>query len=176
LSHPQDNLMGVIDGHAILSGAVIRVAVLLLAGSQVWASPGASGQPAGRKLTFSELAAGSLVTARPPEEEASRVLGETVALSLDRTVEITGYMLPVRIEQGRAKEFLLMRSQAMCCYGQLPAPNEYIAVTVGGEGVRVTMDVPVKIRGTLRLEPIVEGGQFLQFYRMESGMRIDGGS
>ena len=69
------------------------------------------------KLTFGELAACPLIV---PAPEAGRdawlqQLSAPIRAAEGNAVEITGYVLPLKIEGGRTRQFLLMRDQSSCC-------------------------------------------------------------
>jgi hypothetical protein len=112
------------------------------------------------KLTFKTLASWPLEggTAASP-----------ALLALDgKAVVITGYMLPMAYTKGRTREFMLMRSQASCCFGQPPKANEFLlVVTDSPEGVPATQDVPTAFTGTLRIQPETLGGVIVQCFRIE---------
>ena len=57
-----------------------------------------------------------------------------------KRVVIEGFLLPVKMNDSRAVEFLLMRNQSMCCYGVPPKINEWITVEMKGPGVKPVMD------------------------------------
>jgi hypothetical protein len=81
-------------------------------------------------------------------------------------------MLPLKVEHGRVREFLLMRDQTGCCFGQMPAANEFIVVQADGVGLPIKMDVPLTLRGTLRIAPLIFEGSFAQFYRLENARAV----
>jgi hypothetical protein len=84
-----------------------------------------------------------------------------------REVGVRGFMLPLKLNGGLVKEFLLMRDQSMCCFGVIPKINEWVAVTMTGRGVRALMDQPVTVFGTLRVGEIYEHGVLGGIYRMD---------
>lgn len=84
-----------------------------------------------------------------------------------REVGVRGFMLPLKVDGGLVKEFLLMRDQSMCCFGVIPKINEWVAVTMTGRGVRALMDQPVTVFGTLRVGEIYEHGVLGGIYRMD---------
>ena len=83
-------------------------------------------------------------------------------------VVIEGFLLPVKMNNGLAVEFLLMRNQSMCCYGVPPKINEWITVQVNGEGVKPVMDQPIAVAGVLHVGPILENGSLAGIYRLEA--------
>jgi hypothetical protein len=85
-----------------------------------------------------------------------------------REVGVRGFMLPIKIDGGLVREFLLMRDQSMCCFGVIPKINEWVTVTMSGRGVRAMMDQPVTVFGTLRVGEVYEHGVLGGIYRMEA--------
>jgi hypothetical protein len=119
-----------------------------------------------RRLTFAELAACPLVpdTAAVATGEG---LTEPVRAANGARIRIAGYMLPLAVSQGRSSQFLLLRNQNACCFGQMPAANEYLVVEAPTPGLPVRMDLPVALVGRLRVAPVVSGGAVVQFYNLE---------
>lgn len=88
--------------------------------------------------------------------------------SLDGSkVVIQGFLLPVKMNEGLAVEFLLMRNQSMCCYGVPPKINEWITVQLKGKGVKPMMDQPIAVAGVLHVGPIEENGSLAGIYRLD---------
>ena len=83
-----------------------------------------------------------------------------------RRVRVTGFMLPIRMEGGRCREFLLLRNQMACCYGVAPAPTEWIVAT-SAKGVAPEQDLPVAFTGTLRVGARFDQGVFTGVYALE---------
>jgi hypothetical protein len=52
----------------------------------------------------------------------------------DRRVHITGFMIPLDLNQDRITSFMLSRYPPQCCFGQLPFLNEWIAVDANDIG------------------------------------------
>ena len=75
-----------------------------------------------------------------------------------RKVAIAGFLFPLRIKNGVSTEFLLMRDQAACCFGQSPQINHWIRVKMIGAGVDVGPQ-PYVVSGTLRV-----GEKYVQEY------------
>lgn len=90
--------------------------------------------------------------------------------SLDgREVSITGFMLPTKVDDGKATEFLLLKNQSMCCYGMMPNLNEYVAVRMSGKGVKPIMDRLITVTGTLRVGEIRQNRLLIGIYQMDGG-------
>jgi hypothetical protein len=90
-----------------------------------------------------------------------------------RNIAMQGFMLPLKFEEGRVKDFLLMRSRAFCCYGRPLALNEWVSVHMTDKGVQSIMDQPVTLYGRLHVGAIRENGQISGIYRMDA-TRMDG--
>ncbi len=118
-----------------------------------------------RRLTFAELAACPL-TADTAAIATGGALNETVRAANGAQVRIVGYMLPLAVEQGRTRQFLVMRNQNACCFGQMPAANEYLVAETAAPGLPVRMDIPVSLVGRLRVAPVVSGGAVVQFFNL----------
>ncbi len=117
------------------------------------------------RLTFSQLALTPLTVDTTNWPEVIRTLGE-------REVRLTGYLLPLATEAGRTREFLLMRTQNACCFGKMPAANEFVVVRAPAPGLVVTMDVPVTVRGVLRFAPAGPPGALTQLFRIDNAVRL----
>lgn len=139
--------------------------VFLLGGTYVHASAAAN------TLTFSVLSQCSLATPASPEDSSWRSgLVPAVAANDGGKVRITGYMWPVSMAGGRVSQFILMRNQNGCCYGQIPSANEYLVATAG-EPLPSLLDIPVTFEGTLRIAPVEIGGTVVELFRLE-GARL----
>lgn len=120
-------------------------------------------------LTFGQLAACPItgLVFQDPEKSVGP-LTDSIRAATGKPVVVTGYMLPLVMEKGRARELLLMRNQMSCCYGQTPAANEYLVIKTPAPGLLVTMDIPVALQGTLRVSPVVMGGTLVEFYHLDN--------
>jgi hypothetical protein len=85
-----------------------------------------------------------------------------------RKVIVAGFMLPVKMGDNNelTTEFLLLRSQLLCCYGIAPQANEWILVE-RPKGVKPVMDVPTSFRGTLHVGAMFENGYLTGIYSLD---------
>lgn len=81
---------------------------------------------------------------------------------------ISGFLVPLLMDEGLAVQFLLMRDQTACCYGLVPQINEWISVRVTGSGVKPQMDKPITICGTLLVNDQRENGYLVSLYQFEA--------
>jgi hypothetical protein len=84
-----------------------------------------------------------------------------------KKVSIKGFMLPLKVESGTVSEFLILKDQSMCCYGNVPKITEWVSVKASGKGVKPIMDQPVSIEGTLHVGAMRENGYLVGIYQME---------
>jgi hypothetical protein len=82
-------------------------------------------------------------------------------------VAVTGFMLPVKMDGGLVKEFLLVKDPMMCCYGVMPKLNEWVVVKMVGKGVKPLMDIPITFEGKLRVGEMYENGYLTGVYLLE---------
>ncbi|EIQ01847.1 Protein of unknown function (DUF3299) [Opitutaceae bacterium TAV1] len=85
-----------------------------------------------------------------------------------RTVRLRGYMLPVKMEEGKVRECLLMAGQMTCCYGASPNFWEFVSVRMADKPVPSLMDVPLVFEGTLKVGDVYDNGYWTQFYTMDA--------
>lgn len=85
----------------------------------------------------------------------------------EQKVAVAGFMLPVKMEEGLVKEFLLVRDPMACCYGMMPKVNEWVVVRMTGKGVQPLMDVPLTFYGRLRVGEMFENGYLTGIYLLE---------
>jgi hypothetical protein len=79
---------------------------------------------------------------------------------------ITGYMIPVKMDNGLVTEFLLMRNTMACCFGTVPNMNEWVIVKMK-KGVQPMMDVPVEFYGQLKVGATFENGYMTGLYELD---------
>ena len=84
-----------------------------------------------------------------------------------RRVTVTGYMIPLALDDGRAKQFVLVRNLMSCCYGVPPNLNEFVLVTMTTEGVRPVMDAPVTLVGKLKVGETYEDNYLVGIYQLD---------
>jgi hypothetical protein len=80
---------------------------------------------------------------------------------------VTGFMLPTKLDNGKAVEFLLMANQMACCYGTVPNMNDWVIVRIP-KGVPITQDVPISFRGLFKVNPTFESGYMTGIYQLDA--------
>jgi hypothetical protein len=108
--------------------------------------------------------------ATPEEIEAARKIDKVPAwikVYHDQRVALTGYLMPLQVEKGKAKKFVMMKDVNTCCYGAVPNMNDYVVVTMKGEGVTAVQDVPVVLVGIFKIEEKYDGGYVTALFSMD---------
>lgn len=169
---------------AIVRTLAVAALALAVVATPAWAQRGAAGRhaPPPEPLGFDVL---SSFPFRPPPHDPKTPDGESElgmeqvpdeVRALDgRRVAITGFMLPIRVREGHVTEFLLMRDQSMCCFGTIPAMNDWIVVKAAGRGMRPLMDVPITIGGTLKVRGRFENSYLIGIYHIEDAEHLSTG-
>src|ERR1700712_3531357 len=160
--------------------SLLRLVLFMLAG--VLASHAAEiAKAAGyEKVGFDRLAS---YTFTPPESDpakpeaappsgADQIPDKIKALDQQK-VAVTGFMLPVKMEGGLVKEFLLVKDPMMCCYGVMPKLNEWIVVKMVGGGVKPLMDIPITFEGKLHVGEMYENGYLTGLYLLDGDRQTE---
>ena len=68
----------------------------------------------------------------------------------EKKVAITGFMLPIDVDKGKVKRFLLLKSTMSCCFGVAPRINEVVYVESSKkQKIQTVMDTPITVFGKL---------------------------
>jgi hypothetical protein len=125
------------------------------------------------RIGFSQLAGFTFVAppkpvpaGQPPPDVLAQVPAAVRRLD-GRKVVLTGFMLPTKLENGYATEFLFLSSSQLCCFGITPALNEWILVRMRKEGLPAVQDVPVALAGRLRVQARWSEGFLTSIYELE---------
>ncbi len=116
--------------------------------------------------TYNAPEADSTAPNAMPPSGASQIPDKIKALDRQK-VAVTGFMLPVKMEAGLVKEFLLVKDAMMCCYGVMPKLNEWVIVKMTGKGVKPLMDIPITFEGKLKVGEMYENGYLTGVYLLE---------
>lgn len=149
-------------------GLMLSLATVLGAGSLAAAQEVLS-------VGFDKLASFEFVAPDDPSkaEAAEKQIPDTVRELDAKKVAVTGFMLPVKMEEGMVKEFLLVKDPMMCCYGAMPKVNEWVVVKMVGKGTPPLMDVPITFEGQLEVGQIYEGGYLTGLYLLKGERRVE---
>lgn len=87
----------------------------------------------------------------------------------DKKIAIKGFMIPLRNEGEDVVELVLVRNQNACCFGIVPAMNEWIHITMApGKVAPYAIDIPITVFGKLEVGETYENGLLMSIYRMQS--------
>ena len=86
-----------------------------------------------------------------------------------KKVAITGFMLPIDVDNGKVKRFLLLKSTMSCCFGVAPRINEVIYVESSKkQKIQSVMDMPITVFGKLSVgQQFREDLMLVGVYRLE---------
>jgi hypothetical protein len=102
----------------------------------------------------------------PPPTGEEQIPAEVKSWSGKKAM-ITGFMLPTKMENGKATEFLIMANQMACCFGTVPNMNDWVVVRMP-QGVAVIQDVPISFYGTIKIGAMYENGYMTGIYEMDA--------
>ena len=100
--------------------------------------------------------------------QIEQIIPESIKALDNQQISVTGFVLPIETVGERLDSFLLLRDLQMCCYGTLPELNEWIYVQVPNhlEAKNLISDTPIKVRGTLQVEPRFKDDFLLSIYSL----------
>lgn len=101
----------------------------------------------------------------PPPSAADQIPDKIKAYDGKKAI-VTGFMLPVKMDNGLVTEFLLVSNPMLCCYGAVPKMNEWVVVKMT-KGVKPLMDVPVEFYGKLTVKEMYENGYMTGIYLLD---------
>ena len=129
-----------------------------------------------RLVTFDELASFWYEAPEPeevvenPDFKPENQFPEFVREMDGQKVTLEGYVVPISIEKGRVKAFILSRYVANCCFGMMPELNEWVEVEMpDGKGLDFLPYGTVLTTGTMRVgEVFDEYGYIRSLYRVDA--------
>jgi hypothetical protein len=102
-----------------------------------------------------------------PDAYKGQIPGGILELT-GQEVAITGFVVPLEVERGRLKSFVLVRNQLLCCFGVIPQMNEWVHVTMEGRyRAPFLLEIPVTAYGKLEVGETIRRGQVMSIYRMK---------
>lgn len=130
--------------------------------------PSASAPVEDSTLVTFDLLAGYRYDDNGTDEERAAAIPTEVAGLDGQVVTVRGYMVPLTLDaKGGVQSFLLTENQLLCCYGIMPALNEWIAVDMAGGGsAPLHADRPVTVTGLLSVGEAADSGGAVSLYRM----------
>ena len=107
---------------------------------------------------------GNLATA---SAKVSEQIPDSVKRKDGLPAAVQGFMLPFKLEKGKAVEWLLCRDQSDCCFGKTPRMNHWVLVR-SPQGVKPTLGQPVTCSGTLLVGEMRDNGFLTGIYQMDA--------
>ena len=153
----------------ILVGGIGSI-LLYAAGVEVEQAPKPVKVPPGATLVaFSDLGGRDLPLHPDQAQPGDYVkhLAPSVRRLDHRRVVIQGFMIPTRSENRNVRSFLLVRSQASCCFGMPPQLSDVLEVTMAGKPVEPMMDRPVNVVGQFHVQEHWAGRYLGSLYQLD---------
>jgi hypothetical protein len=110
----------------------------------------------------------ALVKSAPADGASPSQIPDDIRKLDGQQVGIRGFLLPVKMNDGLAVEFLLMRDRSFCCYGAPPKINQWITVRMRYRGVKPVMDQVITVYGTLHVAEMRENGYLVGIYALSA--------
>jgi len=86
-----------------------------------------------------------------------------------KKIAVQGFMVPLEFKKGTTRSFLLVRNQSLCCFGRMPAMNEWVKVEMVNEKrASFINDQPVTVYGVFDVGEEILHGNVASIYRMTS--------
>lgn len=87
----------------------------------------------------------------------------------EQTIIVSGFMVPVDMDEGMITSFILTNSTLLCCYGIMPNMNEWVWVEMEeGTSAEYYNNIPVKVKGTIQVGEEIEQNIIISLYRMNA--------
>jgi hypothetical protein len=114
-------------------------------------------------------------TNRPAWADAqiSAMIPERIRAADGKVVNVEGFMIPLEYNGKKVSKFILAMNQNTCCFGGNPQIHEFIIVSVGGVGVNDEMDIPLSVKGVLRVGVQRKHGKLESVYRLQADKVTD---
>jgi hypothetical protein len=90
-------------------------------------------------------------------------------------VLLQGFMIPTRTVDQKVAEFLLVRSQASCCFGMPPRLGEIVEVRMAAAPIDSRMDRVVAVVGRLHVQEHWTGSDLGSLYQMDGQQVLSSG-
>lgn len=136
-------------------------------------------KPAAPNATNSAPASAAAPSTEPPArlgfdllgkwkfEEGKTPIPEKVKKLHGHRVEIAGLMLSLNQVQA-INRFVLVQSLWSCCFGQVPAPNHVIIVSLPADKIVTPCQDPILVTGVFKIEETRDGKTLSSIYTLEA--------
>ncbi len=111
----------------------------------------------------------SLVNQTSPSIQQKTQIPDLVTSLHQQKVAIRGFILPLKTEESKTTEFLLMRNQNLCCFGSIPRINEWITVRYP-PGAKPLLDRACTVLGRIEVGEFRDNGVLVDIYRLNADL------
>ncbi len=82
-------------------------------------------------------------------------------------VAISGFMVPLGLSNEGVKDFILIKNQMLCCFGQPPKLNEWVLVR-SSKPLKAVVEIPIVVLGSMQVGEEYVQGQLASLYRLQA--------
>lgn len=156
------------------------IGLLLAGGVLISAAPASTApapEPRVEKIGFGVLAGfdyGDRADGSLPRGKKG-FIPEGVRMYDGQRVELTGYIMPIDLDDKGIRSFALVKDQASCCFGQAPRINHWVYVTMKGTPLREADFDPHHVVGTLTVGEYFDQGFLVGIYRLSADRVVKAG-
>jgi len=108
-----------------------------------------------------------------PQPSYADQLPERVRAFAGQRVRIRGFMMPTLLDGDGVREFIIVTSPMVCCYGATPEVYEYIIVKMVGDPAPMRENMAAHYEGVLRVGDLYENGYWTGLFAMECDRVVD---
>lgn len=121
--------------------------------------------PGYRSLSFIDL--GGFPFRLDDKGRTSDTIPAAVQALDGQSVAVSGYMVPLGLTMEGVSDFILVKNQMLCCYGQTPQLNEWMVVRCS-KPHKAIVEVPIAVLGKMKVGPNLVGGQIANIYSLQA--------
>jgi len=102
------------------------------------------------------------------DQQVSGMIPARIRAADGKLINVDGFMIPLEYKGKQVSKFILAMNQNTCCFGGNPQIHEFIIVSVIGNGVPDEMDIPLRVKGVIRVAVIRNQGKLSGIYSLEA--------
>ncbi|HEV2693953.1 MAG TPA: DUF3299 domain-containing protein [Verrucomicrobiae bacterium] len=100
------------------------------------------------------------------DQQVNAMIPERIRAGDGKLVSVDGFMIPLEYGGKKVTRFILAMNQNTCCFGGNPQVHEFIIVSAPVGGATDEMDVPLRVKGVLRVGAFRSNGKLSGIYQL----------
>ena len=126
----------------------------------------------GVRVSFDDLDLLKVLNAEPVPGDVVERFPDWLSGLDGRTVRLRGFMYPTYADP--VTRFILARDNQICCFGRNPKPYDLVSVKLAeGNSSPYIQNRPFDVVGTFRIDPVRDGDDWLQLYKITDAEVIE---